>query len=221
MLDSITTLKDYGSIYESNRAQQGGVVFAINDSQFQFTKSSFHSNLGNDGAVMYGMYNFSPQALSFSECSFVKNFADQNLMQLMSSQALVEHSTFTDNSATQVNHGITMITSQIEFYNSTVSFSDGFAETLDLSKLDCGFFNLFLSSTIRIGRNTEIRNLRALNQAVLSAFSLSSVYVEDEVRFINNTAISSSGITISLQNTDLVVISDAHFDGNYQTNILI
>jgi hypothetical protein len=72
-------------------------------------------------------------------------------MQLMSSKAFVEDSVFLDNSATFVNHGITMITSTIEFYNSTVSFSPGFADTLDLSKLDCGFFSLFLSSVITIG----------------------------------------------------------------------
>lgn len=81
----------------------------------------------------------------------------------MSSKAYVQSSDFTNNYAQFVNHGITMITSEIEFFNSTVSFSDGFADNLDLSKLDCGFFSLFLSSKITIGQNTEIRNLVALN----------------------------------------------------------
>ena len=82
-----------------------------------------------------------------------------------------------DNAATFVNHGITMITSKTEFYNSTVTFSDGFSDSLDLTKLDCGFFSLFLSSTLILGNQTHISNLEALNQAVIAAFSLSNVYV--------------------------------------------
>ena len=107
-------------------------------------------------------------------------------MQLMSSKAYFEDSIFTDNSATFVNHGITMITSETEFYNSQVTFSPGYSDNLDLQKLDCGFFSLFLSSTIRIGNKTKISNLKALNQAVLSAFSLSNVFVSNDVQFLNN-----------------------------------
>ena len=38
------------------------------------------------------MYNSYEQALTFSECIFDSNTADQNLMQLMSSQVYIEHS---------------------------------------------------------------------------------------------------------------------------------
>lgn len=70
-----------------------------------------------------------------------------------------------------------MITSELKFFSSKVEFSEGFADTLDLEKVDTAFFNLFLGSKVTIGNDTEIRNLQALNQAVLSAFSLSSVFV--------------------------------------------
>ena len=63
--------------------------------------------------------------------------------------------------------------------------------------------------------------MKALNQAVLSAFSLSNVYVSNDVQFVNNTAISSAGQTISLQNTNRVEINGAHFEENLQTNILV
>jgi hypothetical protein len=56
---------------------------------------------------------------------------------------------------------------------------------------------------------------------VLSAFSLSSVFVSDDVRFLNNSATSLTGVTIYLQNTKNVVIKDAYFEGNGQTNIQI
>ena len=37
-LDSTTTLVDFDSAYIKNKATQGGVIFAINDSEFNFTK---------------------------------------------------------------------------------------------------------------------------------------------------------------------------------------
>lgn len=86
-----------------------------------------------------------------------------------------------------------MITSQTEIYNSTVTFSPGFADKLDLSKLDCGFFSMFLGSKLTLAQNSEISNLQALNKAVLCAFSQSSVFVSDSVTFRNNVALSASG----------------------------
>ena len=78
------------------------------------------------------MYNSKDRALKFRNCEFTNNTADQNLMQLMSSQAFIEDSKFIDNSATFVNHGITMITSKTEFYSSEVTFTEGYSDKLDL-----------------------------------------------------------------------------------------
>lgn len=82
---------------------------------------------------------------------FVGNSAEQNLMQLMSSEAYIENSSFTNNFALRSTHGINMITSGLEVYKSTITFDPEFAATLDLTKLDCGFFSLFLGSTLRLG----------------------------------------------------------------------
>ena len=111
----------------------------------------------------------------------------------MSSNAYITDSVFEDNYGQKINHGITMITSNLEFYNSEVSFSKIFASRLELAKLDTGFFSLFLGSKIYLGRNTNITNLKAMNYAVLSAFSLSSVFIEDNVNFIGNIAQNPSG----------------------------
>ena len=70
-----------------------------------------------------------------------------------------------------------MITSNLDFVNSTITFTEGFADNLDLTMIDTGFFGLFLSSNITIRDHSRISNLQALNQAVLSAQSMSSVYV--------------------------------------------
>ena len=45
------------------------------------------------------------------------------------------------------------------------------AELFDTSKVDTGFFNLYLGSSLELCNNTVIRNLTAQNCAVLSAIS--------------------------------------------------
>ena len=110
-----------------------------------------------------------------------------------------------------------MITSYLEFVRSNVTFTEELSgEEIDesIAKLDTGFFSLFLNSQITIRDNCRISNLRALNEAVLSAQSMSSVTISNEVYFLNNKALSSKGQTIALKNTDLVEISGAIFDGN-------
>ena len=83
----------------------------------------------------------------------------------------IENSTFTDNFAKFVNHGITLISSKVEMRESEVKFTEGFADNLDLSRLDTGFFNLFPASDLRIKDNTVFSNLKGLNQAVINAIS--------------------------------------------------
>ena len=85
-LDSNTVLTDDQSIYYQNKAVQGGVTFAINDSIFTKNRDKFIQNLASeDGSVLYALYNSNPRALSFIECEFTENSATQNMMQLMSS----------------------------------------------------------------------------------------------------------------------------------------
>ena len=82
-------------------------------------------------------------------------------MYLRSSEMLIDNSTFTDNSALYVNHGLSLITAKLEIRESTISFTEGFAETLNLERLDTGFFDLFLGSTLYIKDNSVISNLKA------------------------------------------------------------
>lgn len=56
-----------------------------------------------------------------------------------------------------------MITSTAEVYNSTISFSPSWADSLNVEKLDCGFFSMFLGSHLELGQHSVISNMRALN----------------------------------------------------------
>ena len=132
------------------------------------------------------MYNSFERALYYNECTFKGNNAGQNSMQLMSSQAYIENSFFLDNIGHGSNHGINMITSTAEIYNSTITYSDKSINLFDVQNIDCGFFSMFLGSHLSLGRNTEISKLNALNQAVLCAFSQSTLNITDGVRFFDN-----------------------------------
>ena len=144
------------------------------------------------------------------------------MVNLLLSEMVIESSEFVNNYAELVNHGITMITSTLVMKECNVRFEEGFAETKELQAVDTGFFNLFLTSKLYIQDNTRIQNLYALNQAVLSAISQSSVYISGNVLFTDNKSRSSKGQTIGLSNTDAVEIREAHFENNGdQTNIKI
>ena len=78
------------------------------------------------------MANTDDHALKFFDSVFKNNRADQNLIHLLLSEMYIESSTFTDNWALFVNHGITLITSSLEIRESNITFTEGFADTLNL-----------------------------------------------------------------------------------------
>jgi hypothetical protein len=62
--------------------------------------------------------------------------------------------------------------------SSVLTVSDSLIETtrqipvgFDVNKVDTGFFNLYLGSSLDLGYNTVIQNLMAQNCAVISALS--------------------------------------------------
>ena len=79
--------------------------------------------------------------------------------------ASIVNSNFIDNIATSVNHGITLINSQIYIYGSLINYtqSDFLTST---NQVDSGFFNLNYQSKIEIS-NSTITNCRGAMSAVL------------------------------------------------------
>ena len=213
-LDQDNSLKDSESKYMQNSAKLGGVVFNNNQSKLTFIDVVFEENYAEDGAVLYSLLNTPDFKATFNRCSFLRNHAGQNLMQFLTSSALITDSTFVDNWAESVNHGITLKNSNLEFTSSTVSFTDEMKDHERSGKTLAGFFSLFAESYIVIGKDTIFSNLKAKNQAVLSAYDLSEVIIQDGVKFLNNKALNSEGNTIELHNTKDSYFSDIHFEGN-------
>ena len=109
-----------------------------------------------------------------------------------------------DNYAQFVTHGITLIYSHLEVESTMIRFTEaglGKLIDMDMQKLDIGFFNLYLSSELHISKNTEVRSLVGQKASVLNAISQSSVYISEDVRFIDNKSISTNGFTMNFKNT--------------------
>ena len=161
---------------------------------------------------------------------------------MLLSSLSINNCTFTNNYAQIVTHGITLISSYLKMSNTMIQFERtcyrafnitpefdfiklcsediDFFERLDLSKLDTGFFNLYLTSTALITEDTIIKNLLAQKQAVAYVIGQSSLAVSNNVRFLNNTSMSLTDTsTLHFSNANRIVISEAYFEQNPQTNI--
>ena len=100
---------------------------------------------------------------------------------MLLSSLSIDNSTFHNNYAKYVTHGITLISSNLVLNNSLVQFDNdcyyafhmtslefievchknvNFLDRLNLGKLDTGFFNLYLTSSAHITGNTVVQNLR-------------------------------------------------------------
>lgn len=87
------------------------------------------------------------------------NFSRQNLIHILLSSMIIEKSTMSDNYAIFVTHGITLISSELWVQTTKIMFTDKGRELIDsltLDKLDTGFFNLYLKSTIYISKGTVV-----------------------------------------------------------------
>ena len=168
------------SILVRNKANQGGVFFAIQKSKFDIQRNFFVQNMALDASVMYGLANIAEDSLKFENCTFSENYGKQNAIHMLLSSLSINNCDFTNNYAQYVTHGITLISSKLTISNSQIRFENNcrltwqeftfnkicdssldFNSRLDLSKLDTGFFTLYLTSSAHITNNTIIQNLKA------------------------------------------------------------
>ena len=114
-----------------------------------------------------------------------------------------------NNYAHKVTHGFTMVESEVFVESTQIYNTDSMLnklQKLSLQSVDTGFFNLYLSSQLYLANNTEVRNLWAAKQSVLSAISQSSFFASNNVSFVSNNAESGDGYTLQFANTKHVNI---------------
>ena len=63
MLDN-SNLDASNSVYQKNWAEEGGVIFAIQDSSFLFFNVTILDNTATDSSVLYAMSNIDKDALN-------------------------------------------------------------------------------------------------------------------------------------------------------------
>jgi len=163
-------------------------------------------------------------SLTFSDSEIRDNWATQDTIHILRSSLIVLNCDMLDNYSHEVTHGFTMVASEV--YLETTRISNSLAmkrklEKLQLSSVDTGYFNLYLQSELHLSNNTEVKNLLAQKQSVLSAISQSSFTTTNDVRFIDNKSSNTEGYTMSFLNTNKVDIEETIFSGNEQTNINI
>ena len=137
--------------------------------------------------MIYGLANIADKSIQFEDCVFNENYANTNTIHMLLSSLVINECDFINNYALAVTHGITLISSNIVVSRTKIRFDahchwafhfldfvfmmvchdeDNFFERLDLSKLDTGFFTLYLTSSALITDNTVIQDLVAQKQAV-------------------------------------------------------
>ena len=103
-----------------------------------------------------------------------------------------------------MTHGVTLISSTLYVDSTQIYFTEDIKQrvrSLFLENLDTGFFNLYLFSDLHLSNQTQVRNLLATKNAVLSASALSNVYTKNSVVIAGNEAQNDDGQTFLLQNT--------------------
>lgn len=123
-----------------------------------------------------------------------------------------------------MTHGITLISSELLVESTKIHFTEaGLAKvhSLSLDKLDTGFFNLYLESSLTLSKKTVVQNMTGQKMAVLTAISQSSVYTESDVLFIDNNTANKDGFTMKFENTKEILLADSRFIGNGQINIMV
>ena len=99
------------------------MIYAINDSKFNIRNAYFNLNVAQDGSVLYSLYNANERSLKIYNSTFLENYSESNLMQAISTQIYIYNCTFEDNYSLLGNHGITMITSTTEIYETLIQFN--------------------------------------------------------------------------------------------------
>jgi hypothetical protein len=124
-----------------------------------------------------------------SNSLFINNRATTNMMNIQFSSIEIYNTTFQDNIASEINHGLTLIDSKAKIENVTVDYQNkDFLNSIP-SKVSTGFFNLNYGSTMTIS-SSLLRNCRGSVGAVFVINEGSSLNVENNTTFKNCKSLS-------------------------------
>ena len=123
----------------------------------------------------------------------------------------IYNTSFQDNIASEVNHGLTLIGSKAKIENVTVSYQNKDFLNSTPSKVDSGFFNLNYRSNMSLS-SSLLRNCRGSTGAVFIITGGSSLNIDRNTTFTNCTSIS--GDVLHASSAKLIQVSNAVFQDN-------
>lgn len=158
--------------------------------------------------------------LQISNSNISNNQAKSSSIIMLYTTALISNTTFTDNYADKVSHGITLINSQLTTSNVTVNYTNPqFLNSTTTLSPDSGFFNVNYQSTLTMTNNTVLSNCRGKLAAAIYATGSSNVYGQSGTSIVGGY--SSNGQLVSLQSTDTASFDSVYFSNNPIINIYV
>jgi hypothetical protein len=132
-------------------------------------------------------------------------------MKVQYSSIEIYNTTFLDNIASELNHGLTLIGSKAKIENVTVSYKNKDFLNSTPSNVDSGFFNLNYISNLSMS-SSLLRNCRGSIGAVFIITGGSSLNIDRNTTFKNCTSVS--GDVLHASNANLIQVSNSIFQDN-------
>ena len=129
-------------------------------------------------------------------------------MNIQYSSVEIYNTTFLDNIALEINHGLTFIASKAKISNMSVIYQNQDFLNSTPSKVDTGFFNLNYRSTVTIS-SSLLRNCRGSIGAVFTVTGGSSLIIDRNTYFTNCSSLK--GNILHASSAKLIKVSKTVF----------
>jgi hypothetical protein len=132
-------------------------------------------------------------------------------MKIQYSSVEIYNTTFLDNIALELNHGLTLITSKAKIENVSVNYQNKDFLNSTPSIVDTGFFSLNFRSALTVS-SSLLRNCRGSIGAVFTVTGGSSLTIDRNTTFTN--CLSLNGNILYASSSKLIQVSNTVFQDN-------
>jgi hypothetical protein len=132
-------------------------------------------------------------------------------MKIQYSSVEIYNTTFLDNIALELNHGLTLITSKAKIENVSVNYQNKDFLNSTPSIVDTGFFSLILKSALTVS-SSLLRNCRGSIGAIFTVTGGSSLTIDRNTTFTNCSSLN--GNILYASSAKLIQVSNTVFQDN-------
>lgn len=117
-----TNVEIINCTFINNRALSKATVYINEKTNFKCNQCYFYNNYAKESSGIFGL-NVNDFQILVQNSIFKNNWHDSNLINFILSKGVFKNTTFIDNYAAKVNHGITLINSNVVVSNITVNYT--------------------------------------------------------------------------------------------------